>query len=93
MVERALIGAQGADLVRYNTAAELVFRVVRLDGLISGELVHAGPRSQHATSKCRDEAIALTVVMAVRQQDRMWPSGAAKRLDASGRGHRVEQDS
>src|SRR5437870_13295642 len=66
VVERALIGAERADLVRDDTAGELVSGVVRFDGLTRRELVHAGARSAHAASKRLDEAVAVAVMMAVR---------------------------
>src|SRR5205085_1677337 len=69
-LERRLVGADGIDLVRDDPALQLLPEVERLDPLLGAELVHARTTGADRYPERFDQAIAVTVVMTVRQKDR-----------------------
>jgi hypothetical protein len=87
-VERGLLGAEHPDLERRHARRQAVPEREALHGRAALELVEAGLVTEHRAPERLAEAVAVAVVVAVREDD---PLRAGDRVDALERLHRIDQ--
>ena len=91
-VQRALIWADGVDLVGNDAAGEHVGEVERLDGAASLQGVQSVSDAVHRAPESILEFPCVSVVVAVGQQEMLGSAVLVKPAEALGRNHRVDQD-
>src|SRR4029077_4012217 len=90
-VEGRLVGADRVDLVRRDSLGELVAEGEALALAAVGELVEPRLASEDGAAELRLEAVAVPVMVAVREHDPLGLPARAEPLDSLRRQQRIDQ--